>query len=189
MNFLKIITVFIFLIVSNALRSQVSVNVNIGTPPLWGPVHVEERYYYLPDVESYYDIQTSRFIYFDNGVWLHRGSLPSRYRSYDLYSGYKVVMTGYHGNTPYNDFHVHKVKYKKGYKGGHQKTIGNKPGKGSNKSNGPGNNHQKSQQKSNGGGNNGGGFKQSKASGNGNSHDGGGSKGGSGKGGGGKGKK
>ncbi|MCD6018845.1 MAG: hypothetical protein K0S53_1966 [Bacteroidetes bacterium] len=180
MRYLKIISFVISIIASNALRSQVSVNVNIGTPPLWGPVYVEERYYYLPDVEAYYDIETSMFIYFGNGVWLHRASLPSRYRSYDLYNGYKVVMTGYHGHTPYNDFHVHKVKYKKGYKGGPQKTIGNKPGKGNNKSTGSGN-HQKSQQKNSSGN------KQNKVGGGGNHHD-GGNKGG-GKSGGGKGKK
>lgn len=188
MRHLKIISFIISLIVSNALRSQVSVNVNLGTPPLWGPVYVEERYYYLPDVEAYYDIETSMFIYFGNGVWLHRASLPTRYRNYDLYNGYKVVMTGYHGHSPYDDFHVHKVKYKKGYRGGPQKTIGNKPGKGNNNSNGSGN-HQKSEQKNNGGGNkqnNGGGNGNHHEGGNGNHHD-GGNKGG--KGGGGKGKK
>jgi len=149
MNYLKLIAFSVILLFSNILKSQVSVNVNIGTPPLWGPVYVEERYYYLPDVEAYYDIETSMFIYFGDGVWLHRSHLPSRYSNYDLYNGYKVVMTGYHGNTPYNDFHLHKVKYKKGYSGGHQKTIGNKPGNGNHKSNGPGN----TQQKNNGGGN------------------------------------
>ncbi|MES2566799.1 MAG: hypothetical protein V4565_08030 [Bacteroidota bacterium] len=182
MRYLKIICFAISLIASNSIKSQVSVNVNIGAPPLWGPVYTEERYYYLPDVEAYYDINSSMFIYFGNGGWLHRASLPSRYSNYDLYGGYKVVMTGYHGNTPYNDFKTHKVKYKKGYKGGPQKTIGNKPGKGNNNSNGSGN-HQKSQQKNNGGEN-----KQHKSGGNGN-HQGGGGKGGGGNGGGGKGKK
>lgn len=175
MRYLKIISFIISLIVCNSLRSQVSVNVNVGSPPLWGPVHTEERYYYLPDVEAYYDIETSTFIYLGNGVWLHRASLPSRYRDYDLYNGYKVVLNGYHGNSPYDDFHVHKVKYKKGYKGGPQKTIGNKPGKGNNNSNGSGN-HQKSEQKNNGGGNT-----QNKGGGNDNHHD-GGNKGGGGKG-------
>lgn len=174
MNFLKIFFFAFVLFFSTALKSQVSVNVNIGSPPLWGPVgYTEERYYYLPDVEAYYDVESSMFIYFGNGVWLHRASLPTRYSNYDLYNGYKVVLTGYHGNSPYNDFHNHKVKYKKGYKGGSQKTIGNKPGNGNHKSNGPGNNQQKFQQKNGGGGNN-----KHSGGGNGGSHD-GGSKGGS----------
>jgi hypothetical protein len=130
MKALKII-IGIMLSIAGSLNAQVSVNVNIGTPPLWGPVgYAEARYYYLPDVEAYYDIQAAMFICYVDGNWVHRTSLPSRYRSYDLYGGYKVVLTDYHGNVPYKDFADHKVKYAKGYKGPAQKTYGEKPGKG-----------------------------------------------------------
>ncbi len=113
------------------VTAQVSVNINFGTPPLWGPVgYTEVRYYYLPDVEAYYDIQTSMFIYYGGGVWISRSYLPARYRDYDLYSGYKVVLTDYRGNTPYVYFDKHKAKYYKGYRGAPQKTIGARPGKG-----------------------------------------------------------
>lgn len=136
-------------------KAQVSVNVNIGSPPLWGPVgYTEVQYYYLPDVEAYYDVQTSMFIYYGGGVWIRRAYLPTRYRYYDLYSGYKVVLTDYHGNEPYIHFKNHKVKYYKGYKGGAQKTIGEKPGKGNNKSSSPSNsngNKKASQVNDNGG--------------------------------------
>ena len=121
-------------------KAQVSVNVNIGSPPSWGPVgYSEVQYYYLPDVEAYYDVQTSMFIYYGGGVWIRRSHLPTRYRYYDLYSGYKVVLTDYRGHEPYVHFKNHKVKYYKGYKGGPQKTIGEKPGKGNNKSSSPSN--------------------------------------------------
>ena len=119
------------LILAGNLQAQVSVNVNIGTPPLWGPVgYTEVRYYYLPDVEAYYDIQSSMFICFVEGDWVHRAHLPSRYKSYDLYGGYKVVMVDYHGNAPSMNFNDHKTKYAKGYRGPAQKTYGEKPGKG-----------------------------------------------------------
>lgn len=122
-------------------KAQVSVNVNVGSPPMWGPVgYTEVQYYYLPDVEAYYDVQTSMFIYYGGGAWIRRAHLPTRYQYYDLYNGYKVVLTDYRGNEPYIHFKNHKVKYYKGYKGGNQKTIGEKPGKGNNKSNGPSNN-------------------------------------------------
>lgn len=134
MNYFKIIAIGIIVLFSNTIKAQVSVNINIGSPPEWGPIgYTEARYYYLPDVEAYYDIQSSTFIYFGDGVWLHRTYLPVIYRNYDLYSGYKVVMVDYHGETPYSYFKEHKVKYKKGYRGPAQKTIGEKPGK--NKSN------------------------------------------------------
>lgn len=104
------------------------VNIVVGTPPVWGPAGYNNvQYYYLPDVESYYDVQNSKFIYYERGAWVRRASLPKRYRTYDLYSGYKVVMTDYRGNAPYVHFKEYKVKYKKGYKGPPQKSIGPKP--------------------------------------------------------------
>ena len=119
----------LFLAIS--LHAQVSVNVNIGVPPPWGPVgYTTVRYYYLPDVEAYYDVQSSMFIYYGGGVWVHRAYLPAQYKNYDLYGGYKVVMKDYHGNAPYAHFKEHKVKYAKGYHGGPQRTIGERPGKG-----------------------------------------------------------
>jgi len=103
-------------------------SVNLGSPPLWGPVgHTEARYYYLPDVQSYFDVQSSTFIYYGNGRWHRKTTLPSRYRNYDLYDGYKVVLTGYHGETPYKNFREHKKKYKIGYRGEPQRTIGERP--------------------------------------------------------------
>lgn len=119
------------LLLAGSLQAQVSVNVNIGSPPQWGPVgYSNVQYYYLPDVEAYYDVPSSRFIYYDGGVWVHRTYLPGRYRNYDLYKGYKVVMTDYRGNTPYIHFKQHKVKYAKGYRGQAQKNIGERPGHG-----------------------------------------------------------
>jgi len=135
---LKIIGMILFL--SSMTQAQVSVNVNIGSPPLWGPIgYTDVRYYYLPDVEAYYDIQTSMFIYYGGGLWIHGAYLPGVYRNYDLYGGYKVVMTDYHGNSPHDHFHDHKKKYAKGYHGKPQKTIGSKPGNGNSKSNGSSN--------------------------------------------------
>jgi hypothetical protein len=130
--------VIIFLLTSvNLVKAQASLNVTIA-PPMWGPVgYTEVRYYYLPAVESYYDIQSSTFIYYSGGAWVHRASLPSRYRNYDLYSGYKVVMVDYQGQSPYDHFKQHKIKYSKNYNGGVQHTIGEHPGKGQSNNDGP----------------------------------------------------
>lgn len=131
MKALKLFVFGMLLFLASTVQAQVSVRVNIGTPPLWGPVgYTEARYYYLPDVEAYYDVPSSMFIYSDGGVWVHRKYLPRQYRGYDLYNGYKVVMTDYRGNAPYTYFRDYKVKYAKGYRGESQKTIGMKPGKG-----------------------------------------------------------
>lgn len=90
------------------MQAQVSIRVNIGTPS-WGPqVQADVRYYYLPDVDAYYDINTSLFIYCNNGSWIHRRNLPGRFRNYDLYRGHKVVVHDYHGNEPYSYCNYHK---------------------------------------------------------------------------------
>src|SRR5262245_5102390 len=90
---------------------RVNVNVNIGDQPRWrlaGYDYVE--YYYLPDIETYYYVPSHQFIYLSNGRWVFSLSLPARYRSYDLYGGYKVVI-----NRPnaYYYFSSHKTKYPK----------------------------------------------------------------------------
>lgn len=75
------------------LHVSLGVGVNIGSQPDWGPVgydHVD--YYYMPDVDAYYDINAHRYIYLNNNVWVHRTYLPARYRNYDVYHGYKVVV-------------------------------------------------------------------------------------------------
>lgn len=127
MTYLKLIVIGMFFFISSNISSQVTVNVNINNPPEWGPVgYTEARYYYLPDIEAYYDVTTSVFIYFGNGVWIRDRFLPTHYRNYDLYGGYKVVMTDYRGNTPYINFKEYKIKYKKGYRGPSQKTFGSK---------------------------------------------------------------
>lgn len=89
--------------------AQISVSLNIGSQPLWGPVgydHVDN--YYLPDIECYYDVPRRQFIYMDGGRWIYASNLPSRYRGYDLYSGYKVVINS---RDPYRNFNHHRVSY------------------------------------------------------------------------------
>ncbi|RTZ05854.1 hypothetical protein [Flavobacterium sp. GSP6] len=58
MRTLKLIIVGIILFASSTIHAQVSVNLNIGTAPSWGPIgYAEAEYYYLPDVEAYYDVR------------------------------------------------------------------------------------------------------------------------------------
>ena len=55
--------------------------------------------------------------------------MPSQYRNCNLYGGYKVVMTDYHGESPYEGFNEHKMNYKIGYRAESQRTIGELPEK------------------------------------------------------------
>ena len=150
MKTLKLIVAGIILFASaNTIQAQVSVNVNIGSPPAWGPVgYSSVDYYYLPDIQAYYDIRATQFIYFGGGKWIRSRNLPNQYRNYNLYNGYKVVLNDYHGSRPYSNFKTHKAKYYKGYKGKPQKSIGSKRNNSnkvykSNRNNGNGNNGNK----------------------------------------------
>lgn len=101
------------LIVFSFSNAQVSVNVNVGTPPVWGPAITTQEYYYLPDIDSYYDIRQSKFIYLNNGVWIRAKSLPNRYRSYNLNTGHIIIINDYHGHNPYANYRSNRAKYYK----------------------------------------------------------------------------
>jgi len=125
MKTIKLIVFGMILMFAGSMQAQLSVRVNIGTPPTWGPAGYNTvRYYYLPDIESYYDVRNSMFIYYSGRSWIHSRTLPARYRNYDLYGGYKVVMNDYRGNRPYDNFRQYRVKYAKGYRGHQQRNIG-----------------------------------------------------------------
>jgi hypothetical protein len=99
---------------------SMSINVNIGAQPLWGPVGYDYvEYYYLPDIEVYYWVPRRQYVYFYGGRWVFATSLPARYSHYNLYTGYKVVI-----NEPkaYLHYHQHKVKYKP-YKGQYGRQV------------------------------------------------------------------
>jgi len=117
------------LLLTTTMQAQVKVPDIVNSPPGWGPVgNPQVRYYYLPDVLAFYDVNSSMFIYSDGKTWIHKEVLPARFKNYDLYSGYKVIMKSYQGNTPYTHFSEFKRRYAKGYNGEVQKTICLKPG-------------------------------------------------------------
>lgn len=125
MKTLKLLILGIVLILAGSAQGQLSVNVHIGTAPSWGPSGYDDvRYYYLPDVEAYYDIHSSMFIYISGNRWVRSSYLPRHYRNYDLNRGYKVVMHDYRGNTPYTHYYQHKKTYSKGYRSHDNRNYG-----------------------------------------------------------------
>lgn len=90
-------------------QAQISLSVNIGSQPLWGPTgYNHAEYYYLPEIECYYSVPKRQFVYLNGTSWIFANTLPPRYRNYDLYRGYKVVL-----NTPrpYLNFKNDRVRY------------------------------------------------------------------------------
>jgi len=90
---------------------QFSLGINIGSQPDWGPVGYDRvNYYYLPDIDAYYDVPAHQYVYYQNNVWIHSVNLPVRYRNYDVYNGYKVVVNE---RNPWERNNVYRVRYAK----------------------------------------------------------------------------
>ncbi|MFD1770039.1 hypothetical protein [Sphingobacterium suaedae] len=86
-----------FLGIAKPAEAQVSVSINIGAQPLWGPVGYDYvRYYYMPEIDVYYDVSHRRYTYYHGNRWITRSSLPNRYRHVDMYRTYKVVLNHDH---------------------------------------------------------------------------------------------
>lgn len=111
MKILKLIVLGIVLSVSSISQAQLSVNVNVAKPPVWGPAVTTEQYYYLPEIESYYDVRQRQFISSNNGTWVRTSTLPSRFSGYNLNNGQVVIIKDYKGKSPYRYYDTHKVKY------------------------------------------------------------------------------
>lgn len=78
---------------SSILAQGVNISVNIGNQPAWGPAGYDyAAYYYFPDIDVYYDVNSTFFYFFDRGSWRTARYLPYRYNRYDLYGMYKVVI-------------------------------------------------------------------------------------------------
>jgi hypothetical protein len=93
---------------------KINFNLNIGSQPEWGPTgydHVE--YYYLPDIDAYYYVPGHQYVYQQNNAWVRTTTLPTRYRNFDVYNSYKVVVNQ---AEPWRNQAAIRAKYGK-YKG------------------------------------------------------------------------
>jgi hypothetical protein len=86
-------------------------------PPQWAPVYDNPRqvqYYYLPDLEVYYDVWNHEFVYLDGGNWIFEPSLPPMYGNYDLYDGH-VVILDYNVHQPWMHHELYVSHYPRYY--------------------------------------------------------------------------
>lgn len=118
MKTLKLIATGIILFAAAATsQAQVSINLNIGTPavvvrPAWVPQnHVNVDFYYIPEIQSYYDVSSGLYVYLDNGNWCRTRYVPVRYRNYNLNHARRIELRGYHGSRPYTYYNCHNERY------------------------------------------------------------------------------
>jgi len=89
-----------------AAHAQVSVNVQVGAP-VWGPpVPAGVQYYYIPEIDGYYDLYNGVYLVFRDGYWM---TLPSVY-GYDPYAFHPVPVY-YQGPQPWQYVVQHRARY------------------------------------------------------------------------------
>jgi hypothetical protein len=107
MRYLLVLILGVLLVSTADAQLSIKLGFNIDRQPVWGPTgydHVE--YYYMPDLDVYYNVPQQRWFYNERGRWISRSSLPARYRGHDLYNTYKVVVnepTPYRNHAKYRD--------------------------------------------------------------------------------------
>lgn len=107
--FSNILINVLLIVLAAPLQAQIDFNVNIGSQPVWGPVgydHVE--YYYVPDLDVYYNVPQNRYYYYEKDRWIYGTALPSRYSKFNLYNHYKVVVNE---PAPWQKHKYYKEKY------------------------------------------------------------------------------
>ncbi len=101
---------------ANTSKAQVSLSVRIGNPPVWAPAQYAHttRYYYIPEIDSYYDAQRGGYYYNDGPSWVFSASLPGIYASYNIGSLHHVAVN-YYGDRPYTYFAPRRTVYVQRY--------------------------------------------------------------------------
>ncbi|MGN0003610.1 MAG: hypothetical protein ACI35V_09255 [Sphingobacterium composti] len=113
------------LFISQSADAQVRVNINIGSQPLWGPVGYDYvRYYYMPEIDVYYNVASRKYTYYQGNRWVTKSKLPGKYRNFDLFRTYKVVIND---ANPWNYHKRHRGDYGRHARNYHQVVLRDAP--------------------------------------------------------------
>lgn len=57
----------------------------------------------MPEIDVYYDVTSRKYTYYQGNKWVTKSKLPGRYKHFDVYRTYKVVLNDpspwrYHNN-------------------------------------------------------------------------------------------
>lgn len=89
-----------------AAQAQVGVNITIGSPAWGPPVPRGAQYYYIPEIDGYYDLYSQQYIVYQDDYWV---PLPRLY-GYDPYQFHPVVID-YRGREPWRQLEYCHSRY------------------------------------------------------------------------------
>ena len=94
------------LAVAPAAHAQPQVNINVGTPAWGPPVPQGTQFYYIPEIDGYYDLYAQQYIVYRNGQWIPVGVIDG----YDP-RGFHPVVLDYRGREPWVYVGAHRDRY------------------------------------------------------------------------------
>ena len=119
-NSIPVLALSLFLLFAGCFtttsHAQIAVGVNI-TPPYWAPAYDDVQhvqYYYLPDIEVYYDVWNNEYVYLEDGNWMFAAQLPPSYAWYDFNNAFVVVLDR-NVHQPWMHYHYYVAHYPRYY--------------------------------------------------------------------------
>lgn len=88
-----------------------SPNVNVKDLSLKATLTDSIRYYYYPNLEAYYDLHETVYIYKIDGKWKSTKYLSPNYRGYSIYNKHFEIIKGLVTDDPTVMYEIHKKKY------------------------------------------------------------------------------
>ena len=109
----KLLLITAFIVSASAMNySQAQIRFNVGINlgiPGWIPGgYAQADYYYLPEIDAYYNVPQRRFVYFDGYNWVFAASLPSMYADFDLYNCHRLPV---YESRPYLHADIYRERY------------------------------------------------------------------------------
>jgi hypothetical protein len=88
---------------------------SIDTKEIFTDHSSEIRYYYYPNLQAYFDIQTQLYIVKQNGSWSTSKTIDVNSRGYCLRNGFHVPLKGFVADEPYLNIKQHKLSFPADY--------------------------------------------------------------------------
>ena len=105
----------LFLLINNTeTKAQISFSAGLRFAPAWAPVEYAHhtRYYYLPDLDGYYDASLGGYYFHDQDGddWFFTRTLPENFQGFDFYSSPRIALE-YFGDRPFEFFRERRLGY------------------------------------------------------------------------------
>lgn len=102
---------------SSAQQALKPLNDGSSSLPIDSKTNCYIRYYYFPNLQAYFDTLKLVYYFKDKGEWQSAEELPANFGGYSLYNNFRVIITDYDGDEPYQLIQTHKKMYPYNSKG------------------------------------------------------------------------